>query len=111
MPHIIIIFLLSKSEKKKAQKKDRVYEHLQHQIAGQKAARRQGNKEKEKETVELFVDRQRQAAVVLGVRDIAGDNQAKRRREKSRRFLLLVISTFLCLEQEATHCLRMLQST
>ena len=109
MPHIIIIFLLSKSEKKKAQKKDRVYEHLQHQIAGQKAARRQGDKEKE--TVELFVDRQRQAAVVLGVRDIAGDNQAKRRREKSRRFLLLVISTFLCLEQEATHCLRMLQST
>ena len=110
MPHIIIIFLLSKSEKKKAQKKDRVYEHLQHQIAGQKAARR-GNKEKEKETVELFVDRQRQAAVVLGVRDIAGDVQDKRRREKSRRFLLLVISTFLCLEQEATHCLRMLQST
>ena len=109
MPHIIIIFLLSKSEKKKAQKKDRVYEHLQHQIAGQKAARRQGDKEKE--TVELFVDRQRQAAVVLGVRDIAGDVQAKRRREKSRRFHLLVISTFLCLEQEATHCLRMLQST
>ena len=110
MPHIILLSLLSKSEKKKAQKKDRVYEHLQHQIAGQKAARR-GNKEKEKETVELFVDRQRQAAVVLGVRDIAGDVQDKRRREKSRRFLLLVISTFLCLEQEATHCLRMLQST
>lgn len=85
MPHIILLSLLSKSEKKKAQKKDRVYEHLQHQIAGQRAARR-GDKEKDKETFELFVDRQRQAAVVLGVRDIAGDVQAKRRREKSRRF-------------------------
>ena len=31
---------------------------------------------------ELFVDRQRQAAVVLGERDIAGDNKAKRRRER-----------------------------
>ena len=35
-----------------------------------------------KDTIELFVDRQRQAAVVLGVRDIAGDVQAKKRRDR-----------------------------
>ena len=34
------------------------------------------------ESFELFVDRQRQAAVVLGERDIAGDVKAKRKRDR-----------------------------
>ena len=34
------------------------------------------------------MDRQRQAAVVLGVRDIAGDVKARRKREKGQIFLM-----------------------
>ena len=46
------------------------------------AAARAARKDKVVENYELFVDRQRQAAVVLGERDIAGDVKAKRRRDK-----------------------------
>ena len=72
-----------KTDKKKAQRKDRVYTHLQNQIAEQAASRAaKKDKEAERANIELFVDRQRQAAVVLGERDLAGDVKAKRRREK-----------------------------
>lgn len=72
-----------KTDKKKAQRKDRVYTHLQNQIAEQAASRAaKKDKEAERANIELFVDRQRQAAVVLGERDLAGDVKAKRRRDK-----------------------------
>ena len=73
-----------KSEKKKAQRRDRVYQHLQTQMADQQAARAAKNKRDkgDRENVELFIDRQRQAAVVLGERDLAGDVKAKRRRDR-----------------------------
>ena len=72
-----------KTDKKKAQRKDRVYTHLQNQIAEQAASRAaKKDKEGERANIELFVDRQRQAAVVLGERDLAGDVKAKRRRDK-----------------------------
>ena len=56
----------------------------QNQMADQQAARAAQNKRDkgDKENFELFIDRQRQAAVVLGERDIAGDVKAKRRRDR-----------------------------
>ena len=53
-------------------------------MADQQAARAAQNKRDkgDKENFELFIDRQRQAAVVLGERDIAGDVKAKRRRDR-----------------------------
>ena len=60
-----------------------MYTHVQNQIAEQAASRAaKKDKEGERVNIELFVDRQRQAAVVLGVRDLAGDVKAKRRRDK-----------------------------
>ena len=55
-------------------------------MADQQAARAAKNKRDKGEggNVELFIDRQRQAAVVLGERDLAGDVKAKRRRDRSR---------------------------
>ena len=63
-----------------------MYQHLQTQMADQQAARAAKNKKDKGEggNVELFIDRQRQAAVVLGERDLAGDVKAKRRRDRSR---------------------------
>ena len=54
-------------------------------MADQQAARAAKNKRDkgDRENVELFIDRQRQAAVVLGERDLAGDVKAKRRRDRS----------------------------
>ena len=62
-----------------------MFQHLQTQMADQQAARVAKNKRDkgDKENVELFIDRQRQAAVVLGERDLAGDVKAKRRRDRS----------------------------
>ena len=65
-----------------------MFQHLQTQMADQQAARVAKNKRDkgDKENVELFIDRQRQAAVVLGERDLAGDVKAKRRRDRSKQF-------------------------
>ena len=62
-----------------------MYQHVQTQMADQQAARAAKNKRDkgDRENVELFIDRQRQAAVVLGERDLAGDVKAKRRRDRS----------------------------
>ena len=61
------------------------------------------------ESFELFVDRQRQAAVVLGERDIAGDVKAKRKRDRQA-----ISKTLLSTESLFEYCLecmwRMLQS-
>lgn len=52
------------------------------------------------ESFELFVDRQRQAAVVLGERDIAGDVKAKRKRDRQA-----ISKTLLSTESFFEYCL------
>ena len=93
---------LQSDRRKQLQRKDRVYQHVQNQMADQAAARAANKDRVERvrehacssldvmvldksflqESFELFVDRQRQAAVVLGERDIAGDVKAKRKRDR-----------------------------
>lgn len=70
-----------------------MYQHLQTQMADQQAARAAKNKRDkgDRENVELFIDRQRQAAVVLGERDLAGDVKAKRRRDRSKYLTSIII--------------------
>ena len=59
----------------------------------QQAARAAKNKRDkgDRENVELFIDRQRQAAVVLGERDLAGDVKAKRRRDRPKYLISIII--------------------